>query len=392
MGAVLGGLCPFPLRLGGDAETGWTAEQHARCCADAVAMGRLAPFARLVVNISGAAAGSVTDYAGMNGIGLAYAPSIAVSGYVATLTWDNTFEDDIGRDHPVNIRTATASGDSGIGQAVATGPVTVEACSFAPSTSSQSTGTVSITVYGSPLETATIGDYGGSLDKQNCEAERIPYADGWLRFFESSRGDAFSTKRDGLVHVENLALARHYAWQTRLAEQYSSNQNPATAGAMLDEWVTVLSLDPRSSDEQKRSEGKARLQLRKGNSSVVIDEMISTLIGDRLVKVWRTPGTLTSPPDWTYGPAWDTGPSTWNLGGGVWSSTRAKLTVEVTEPSEADRADFLESMAQLTRMLDDALPAYMTSNWATGLTDSDDPDGSQGFRLDYDSMDYVGFP
>lgn len=393
--AITGGLCPLPMRLGGDAATGWAPEQHARACADAVAMGRTAPFARVRIAIVDASNGSVTAYSGMDGIGLAHAPTVVVSSWVATVTWPATWTDSLGRVHPTNIRVVGAGASAGEAGAIVTGPNAVQTTAHrvAATVPFNVAGDITLTVYGSPLESATIGDYGGSLDKQACEAERQPYAAGWLAFFESARGTAFRSDRQGLVHAENLALARHYAWQSRLVEQYISNQNPATAGVSLGEWVQILALDPSSTDEEKRAAGAAKESMATlGNSPQAIDTLVSNFLGVRFVKNWRTPGTLTDPPDNTYGPAWETGPPAWDMGGGVWSSTRSKLTIEVTEPSDAERGSFDGTMARLFGLLDDLTPAYMTFNWATGISDPDDadPEAVRGFRLDLDRMDYVG--
>ena len=393
MGAVVGGLCAFPIRLGGTSRSGWAAEQHARLCADVVAEGRTAPFARVLVTFVAGASATITSYAGMDGIGLAHAPSVVWAGDVAIITWPESWEDELGRVHPTNIRTIATGASSGVAGAVVTAHNEIQcAVAIVSGGPAAESADVTITVYGSPLETASLADYGASKDKQNCRTEAIPYAEGWYRHFQSARGSAYSRERTGLVHAENLALARHFAWQTRLAEQYSTNQNPVTAGVSMPEWIAILSLDPTASDEQNRAAAAAKQRLRLGNTPQVIDEIVSIQLGDRWVRNWRTPGTLTSPPDNTYGPAWETGPVSWDMGGGTWSSTRAKLTVEVQAPSDSDLGEFTIAVGQLMRLLDDALPAYMTFNWATGLSDpdDDDPDAVLGFRLDLDRMDYVG--
>lgn len=50
---AFGAFAPLPLRLGGSATEGWTAAQHARACADLVALKRAAPFAVLTFSLSG---------------------------------------------------------------------------------------------------------------------------------------------------------------------------------------------------------------------------------------------------------------------------------------------------------------------------------------------------
>lgn len=67
----------LPLRLGGNATTGWTAEQHARLCADVVALKRTSPLCVFTwATVSGASAAPVVvSYFGMNGVGLGHAPT-----------------------------------------------------------------------------------------------------------------------------------------------------------------------------------------------------------------------------------------------------------------------------------------------------------------------------
>ncbi len=61
-----GGFAPLPLRLGGSAEEGWTPEQHARLCADLVAVKRTIPIAVWTFTKSGATV-TIHSYYGMNG-------------------------------------------------------------------------------------------------------------------------------------------------------------------------------------------------------------------------------------------------------------------------------------------------------------------------------------
>jgi hypothetical protein len=85
--AVTGGFCPLPLRLGGDALTGMTAEQHARACADMVAVKRTARFCVFNWAVSGGVV-TVTGYRGMNGVGAAHAPTVlSHAANVVTIRW-----------------------------------------------------------------------------------------------------------------------------------------------------------------------------------------------------------------------------------------------------------------------------------------------------------------
>lgn len=87
---VTGGMCPLPWRLGGDASTGLTAEQHARICADMVAVKRTASFCTFGWAIAGGGATvpTVSDYRGMNGVGSDYAPTVnSFASNTITFRW-----------------------------------------------------------------------------------------------------------------------------------------------------------------------------------------------------------------------------------------------------------------------------------------------------------------
>lgn len=87
--AVTGGFCPLPLRLGGDAITGWTVEQHARFAANLVAVKRTAKLCTFNWALaSNGATPTIADYRGMNGAGSDYAPTVnSSSGSTLTLRW-----------------------------------------------------------------------------------------------------------------------------------------------------------------------------------------------------------------------------------------------------------------------------------------------------------------
>jgi len=87
--AVTGGFCPLPARLGGDATTGLTVEQHARLAADHVAKKRTAPFCVFQWSLAtDGATPIVSNYRGMNGAGSDYAPTVNSSiGSAMTFRW-----------------------------------------------------------------------------------------------------------------------------------------------------------------------------------------------------------------------------------------------------------------------------------------------------------------
>lgn len=110
-----GAFCPLPFRLGGSSEEGLTAAQHARLCADLVAVKRTVPLAVFTYNPTGNA---ITNYLGVNGFGSTFAP---------TPTWTNTgrigfnwpthsFEDPYEIVQPFAVRHATATVHSTVGE------------------------------------------------------------------------------------------------------------------------------------------------------------------------------------------------------------------------------------------------------------------------------------
>lgn len=110
-----GGFSPAPIRLGGSATEGWAPEQHARFCADLVAVSRVAPLATWTCNAGNF---EYISYYGMNGSGLEYAPSIAVDASgTYSFTWPTAvLEDDYGIQQAFKIRHVIATAhDSGSG-------------------------------------------------------------------------------------------------------------------------------------------------------------------------------------------------------------------------------------------------------------------------------------
>lgn len=111
-----GAFCPLPIRLGGSAIDGLPAAQHARLCADLVAVSRTAPLAVWTYEqiFDDPYTVTITSYWGQNGSGLAYAPAPTVNGGSfgdVSFTWSSqVFEDEYGVQHPIPIRAALAKG------------------------------------------------------------------------------------------------------------------------------------------------------------------------------------------------------------------------------------------------------------------------------------------
>lgn len=120
----------------------------------------------------------------------------------------------------------------------------------------------------------------------------------------------------------------------------------------------------------------------------VIREVLSDLLGDTLIDVIQTEGAdLATPPDPTYWPAINSGPASYDLGGGTWMSRRAHLLIEVERASNRDLGRFLQLLnVDMFRLLDTLLPAWVTFSWVT----FDLAGGLEGFFLDVSPLDLTG--
>jgi hypothetical protein len=87
---MFGGFAPLPLRLGGSTTNGLTAAQHARACADMVALVRRAELARIGLTTGSTA---VSSYQALWETGVANAPTITAGVGWAKATWDAGFRD-----------------------------------------------------------------------------------------------------------------------------------------------------------------------------------------------------------------------------------------------------------------------------------------------------------
>jgi hypothetical protein len=233
----------------------------------------------------------------------------------------------------------------------------------------------------------SIGDYGGSLEKEASKTEGVtPYA--WFVYRErrAMLGSAYSKRVGGtLVHCQNLASARRSAWVWfRKPEQFRSDALPGTSDQGLPYWATVLKLPTRSSDE------RWQVRLRAGAHYKAITELnmpsirtaCEELLGAAYVDASFQEGvSLTEPPSLTFWPGVNDGPVSYSLGGGCWMSSRSHLYVELTRPSGTSDADFHQLInVQLFQLLDRLLPAYCTFAASIG----------GGFLLDISQLDFTG--
>ena len=382
-----GGFCPLPLRLGGDAETGWTAAQHARFIADMIAVERTSSFATVTYTKSGSTV-TVSDYSGKNGSGPLFAPTVTVNGTGdVTFTWPGVYEDQYEVVHRPDFFAADAGSATG-GATVELGVSSVRVRSFSEGGAAEDS-TVTVEVYGeSGVDRLAIGDFDGEPEKTDSETEPVPYAWTWYQDYTAMLGDGLSRATTGLVHAKKIALARFECAKTRAVERALCNSNPATADELLGNWVQVFKI-PVSDDMPRweiRRRCSARLRAFGGCGFTEIDAAVRELLRDGYVQSFRQRGAdLDSPPSPTY---WSENPGSGpDLGGGTWMSSRAHLVVHVAQTPDQNLAQFLRiANVDLFDLLDRRLPAWMTFNWTAWSGGYDPP----GFRLDISHLDFEG--
>jgi hypothetical protein len=235
--------------------------------------------------------------------------------------------------------------------------------------------------------TASIGDYGGDLNKQDSETEGMtPYAWHVYRGLSACRGSAYSGRVGGtLVHCEHLALARMLAWKNfRVPEQFRANTLPGSSDDALPYWVKVLAIPSKPSDQkwQLRQRAAAHYRATTDVSLEAIQDSIAALLGDMYLDATYAEGaSLSAPPSLTYWPGINDGPASYSLGGGAWLSERSHLWVSLQHPAGMTDGEFFQlANVQLFQLLDRLLPAYTTFAWSIGT----------GFLLDISSLDFDG--
>jgi len=394
MFGALGGV--LPLRLGGTAENGLSAAQHARYCADLVACFRSGSFAKWSYTKSGATV-TISGYGGRNGTGATHAPAAEVNGTGdVTFRWVdsggapyNVYEDELGAQIPFVIRAADAGPMSGSTAAAATAEVTartVRVRTFDAVGAALDTG-VNVEIWGdSQAPGRAIGDYGGDLEKEDSSTEGVlPYAAAILLDLQKRRGSAYTKNAGTLVDAENVALARLLsATGPRQAEKLRANATPRRADEKLDWWRRVLAVPVRPDEPRWRLRQKVatHYKLTDGPTLDAVRTALTDLLGDAFVDLsWDEGATLSAPPDPTYWPGVNPGNPADSLGGGAWLSTRCHLFVEVVQPATMSLGQFLTLVnVDMKTMLDRMLPAWATFDWGFSggflvSADETDPDG-----------------
>lgn len=237
---------------------------------------------------------------------------------------------------------------------------------------------------------AAIGDYDGATDKIASSTEgEVPYAWQWYQDYTAMLGSGFSQARAGIVHARKLALARSEAARSRAAERFLANCIPETSDELLPQWAQILRISTAGQPSWLvRQKCAAKFAAVRGSSAVDVDATLTELLGSAYIQSIRlNTDPLSTPPDPTFWPGVNNGPSVYSLGGGTWFSKRAQLVVQLTRPSQADLGQFLRLVnVDLFAVLDDLLPATATFTW----TIFDKASVSAGFLLDVSRLDLTG--
>lgn len=369
--SVFGGFSGgMPFRLTGNRASGWSAAQYLRLCQDTISARRALPFAVMTFTRT---ASVISDFVWKSQAPDTEAnePAFSFGGTTITITFPKAPTDEADDAQALNIRSVNATWHSNSSK---------PRCSVtAPNVVTVNPGntdvTLTVVVYANWNE-PSLGDYGAYTDKANCDTEATPYAWLWYQEIGASLGSAFGGQMTGLVHSRKLAVARAFAGLSRHEEAARAASTPHTAHPnVATVWASALSV-PVSSDDtdaDTRTAIAARFAAKSGQDLVDLELAVSELLGNRYVGI----STFTTNDD----SAW---PSTYDIGGGVWASTRSKILVDVISPASVSDPEFDRLMnVQFVRLMDRLTPAWVWFNW----TDTT----SGGFFLDVSRLDYTGF-
>ena len=386
-----GGMSPMPLRLGAQSDTSISPENWLRLCDDVAAQHH--PLAVLYI-AEGAGAGACavtgismggTDVAGSgitatlaNTSGTNWQITISVGpGYIDPETlelhrWSVSFADP----RPVGGVFISLAGISTNNDVL----VTYDNARTTPLRHV-------VTIYGT-TEQRWSGDYGAEPSKSRAgNAADVPYAWVWLQELQVTRGDAFSVASGSFTQMENVALARGFAYLQDIAERHASNQLPTQADQSLGRWATIMNVgttDDRDWQVRRKCAAKYALTTT-GATAASLNAAATLLFGGNFYGINWTLGTVDYPPEATFWPPGFTGdpspgPGALDIGNGVWTSSRFHFTVELTAANEVEATRLIGiAHRDFDEMLQASLPPVVTWDYRFNPTN--------GFILDTSRMD-----
>jgi hypothetical protein len=363
-----GPLAPCPIRLGGTRENGWPVADHARAALDISAAQNLLPLGVLTVHID--ASGTTTLLSSLSRAGanvLAFWAQTGVLGAdvltVGSLLGNMKYP---GSNEYIKHRLTWATfyiGGTALGTNIEARAVGEYLSATIPSYPTY----VQVEIWGDVYQTDP-HEYGTDEGKIASKTEGdIPYAYWQLQELIKDQGSAFSTEPGSKVMIENLVEARLWGLGYRLAERHAANQTPATAGQAIYRWAKILGVQRGLDAEwqlRKRCVNKMRFRS-SGSTQVRLEEALISVLGDSFVGLTFHDGTFDSPPVPTYWPGVNEGAPLLDLGGGTWTSDRARVTLSLQSVAgKSDQVVANLANGEILGLLRDVLPATNTWDWS----------------------------
>lgn len=349
-----GGLSPLPLRLGASSDVSISPENWLRLCDDVVAT--RSPLAVLYIQepagVYGACTVSGLSRAGTDPRFIPATSSLVSYGGGHTFRQieidlgegytDSTFGDlrkwkprsaIVGCSTTVSVCRLSISGNK-VYLRFATMPVAQQS--------------YYAVIYGE-TEQRWSGDYGASPYKKAAKyAGATPYAAIWLTEMMKARGDAFSTATGSYTQMENIALARSFAYLQNISERHAACQLPMQADQIIGRWARVLDIGTNDDrDWQVRNKCAAKYSLTLGGvSNESLDQSATLLFGSNFTGVtWGGPSESSTDynpgglPNGTFWPVFEMdGPGSLNIDDAAWSSPIYHFVVDLTAANTTEAA------------------------------------------------------
>lgn len=367
-----GGLYPLPLRLGGKPEEGLSPDQHARLSSDVAAMHSSASLAVLRVDVASGVA-TISTLISRGG----YASSAVTATYSSpnlVIAFGNRYEDD---DQKIDLSWCVLGAMASI---VGIGPSPASVAANAVTIAMSTGQSVVVVVFGG-VEARTCWEYGADLDKKRSTSEgEVPYAWTWLLDQEAQKGSAYSSEPDALTRYEAIAKARVLGFCQRMSETHACQQLAVTADGELLRWAEIMGISTGKKDWEIRNAAAARMLLFSGCVDETLTAAVTRVMGAAFVGLYRTAGTLLSPPAPTFWLHGTVGPFNLSLDAdGAWTTRRCHVTIGLQRVAgESDTVIFRTAENELAEILANALPAVASYTWGFGA------DG--GFTLGVDRL------
>lgn len=364
----LGGLAPLPLRLG---PGGITAEQHARLCADLVAVDRVMPCLSMTVAIAvGAGTLTLIRYAGRNGTGPMRAPKFRYAAGALRIELGESVNN---MSAPVNLladtgTTYAAIATDSVAQGAAAEVIDGGATISIPWVYA-SAATIRVDVYAP--SSVQIGDYGGHVAKRNSVTEgTTTYAFSWYRMLKNANGSGYSQIDTSVRSWKLKAYARALGTAQRTSEMLAASSTPHGSDLKLGRWADIMGVQTANLPKwEVRRQCEALYSDRNQVTAAAVDAALASIMGSVFASTSANHGTIAAPPSPSYWPGTLNGDALYDISGaGVYSSPRGLLTINVVQGAYSDD-ELTDLMTRdVATWLDNALPATDSWQWTRSTT------------------------